>query len=79
MPQPGVRLRHTKNEENEMQAGIKVTKPGYGYFGTVVRMERKFRTDWAVVSWEGAQFTVREYPESIQAVAERPARVVRYN
>ena len=61
------------------KAGDKVTKPGYGYYGEVYRMERKYRTDWAVVHWEGSAYTVREYPTSIQLCPERPQHVTRYN
>ncbi len=62
-----------------VKPGDKVTKPGYGYYGEVYRMERKYRTDWAVVKWEGSAFTVNEYPTSIELAPVRPERVVRYN
>lgn len=57
----------------------KVTKPGYGYYGTVIRHERKHRTDWAVVLWSGAAYTVQEYPHTLTVVTERPDRVTPYH
>jgi hypothetical protein len=45
--------------------GDKVTKPGYGYRGKVVRLERKHRTDWVVVLWRGRAYAAREYPDSL--------------
>jgi hypothetical protein len=61
------------------KAGDKVSKPGYGYYGEVYRMERKYRTDWAVVKWEGSAYTVQEYPSSIVLGPTRPERVTPYN
>ena len=61
------------------KAGDKVAKPGYGYYGEVLRMERKYRTDWAVVLWEGTCYSVQEYPRSIVLAPTRPERVTRYN
>lgn len=45
--------------------GTRVVNAGYGYLGEIYRFERKHRTDWAVVMWDGAPYTEREYPSSL--------------
>jgi hypothetical protein len=64
---------------SDFKVGDRVTKPGYGYYGKVYKIHTKYRTEWAAVMWEGAAYTVNEYPHNIEACPERPARVVRYN
>jgi hypothetical protein len=64
--------------KGEFEYGDKVHNEAYGYYGTVLRMERQHRTDWVVVLFEGTCYSRQVYPDSIKKVTERPARVNPY-
>lgn len=49
--------------------GDRVTYPAYSCFGTLIRYERAYRTDWTVVHWDGQQFTQRYLPSQIVKVS----------
>jgi hypothetical protein len=53
----------------ELAPNTRVEQTGYGRRGAVIRYETKYRTRWAVVLWDGTQYTERVYPEQIAPAA----------
>jgi hypothetical protein len=48
----------------------RVVKKGFGYIGTLLRYERKYGQEWAVVQWAGRPHTALTNPRELEPATE---------